>query len=146
MYSIERVLELDGRDVAEVAVEALRVVPEHPSERGEFEVLDLLPWSGSGGSADEFGLVVSVHCLGQSVVIRISDRPDRGCRTDLCQTLPVANRGELGSRVAVTPQIIMAARDLRAISIASRTISVRMCDATRQPTIIRENASTMKHT
>jgi|GEM_PF-6522526 len=37
-------------------------------------------------------------------------------------------------------------RDQRAISIASRTISVRMCDATRQPTIMREQTSTMKHT
>ncbi len=34
----------------------------------------------------------------------------------------------------------------RAISIASNTIGVRICPATRQPTIIRENASTMKHT
>jgi hypothetical protein len=34
----------------------------------------------------------------------------------------------------------------RAISIASSTIGVRMCPATRQPTIIREKASTMKHT
>ena len=42
----------------------------------------------------------------------------------------------------MTPQIIVA----RAISIVSRTISMRICDATRQPTIIRENASTMKHT
>lgn len=95
LYSIERVLELDGRDVVEIAVEALRVVPVHPSKRREFEVLDPLPWSGSGGSADEFGLVVPVHRLGQSVVIRIADRPDRGCRTDLCQTFAVANRGEL---------------------------------------------------
>src|SRR5690606_26203510 len=39
-----------------------------------------------------------------------------------------------------------APRDQRAISIASSTISVRMCDATRQPTIILLNASTMKHT
>jgi hypothetical protein len=37
-------------------------------------------------------------------------------------------------------------RDQRAISIASRTMLVRMCAATRQPTIMRENASTMKHT
>ena len=108
LCSIERVLELDGRDVVEIAVEALRVVPVHPSKRREFEVLDPLPWSGSGGSVDEFGLVVPVHRLGQSVVIRIADRPDRGCRTDLCQTLPVANRGELRSRVAMTPQIIVA--------------------------------------
>jgi hypothetical protein len=37
-------------------------------------------------------------------------------------------------------------RDPRAISIASSTMGVRMCEATRQPTIIRENASMMRHT
>lgn len=83
LYSIERVLELDGRDVAEITVEVLRVVPVHPSKRREFEVLDPLPWPGSGGSADKFGLVVPVHRLGQSVVIRITDRPDRGRRTSV---------------------------------------------------------------
>ncbi len=36
--------------------------------------------------------------------------------------------------------------DRLAISTASRTMSVRMCDAARQPTIRRLNASTMKHT
>jgi len=39
-----------------------------------------------------------------------------------------------------------APRDQRAISIALRTISVRMCDATRHPAIILLNASMMKHT
>jgi hypothetical protein len=34
----------------------------------------------------------------------------------------------------------------RAISSASSTISVFMFDATRQPTMRLENASTMKHT
>jgi hypothetical protein len=37
-------------------------------------------------------------------------------------------------------------RDQRAISMASSTMMVRMCAATRQPTIAREKASTMKHT
>jgi len=32
------------------------------------------------------------------------------------------------------------------VSIASRTIVVRMCDATRHPTIIHEQASMMKQT
>ena len=41
--SVERVLELGGRDVAEVAVEALRVVLVHPSEGRELEVLNGLP-------------------------------------------------------------------------------------------------------
>jgi hypothetical protein len=36
--------------------------------------------------------------------------------------------------------------DQRAISILSSTISVRMFDATRRPTVIREKASMMKHT
>ena len=33
-------LELGGWDVAEVAVQALRVVPVHPSEGGQLDVLD----------------------------------------------------------------------------------------------------------
>jgi hypothetical protein len=37
-------------------------------------------------------------------------------------------------------------RDQRAISSASRTMAVRMFDAHRHPTIVRENTSTMKHT
>jgi hypothetical protein len=37
-------------------------------------------------------------------------------------------------------------RERRAISNASRTIDVFMLAATRQPTIRRLNASTMKHT
>jgi hypothetical protein len=37
-------------------------------------------------------------------------------------------------------------RERLAISNASRTISVAMFDATRQPTMRRLNASTMKHT
>jgi len=57
--SIERVLELGGRDVAEVAMEALRVVPVHPAERRELEILDRLPRPRTRGSADEFGLVLA---------------------------------------------------------------------------------------
>jgi transposase-like protein len=47
--SIERVLELHGRDVAEVAVEPLRVVPVRPPKGRELEVLDRLPLARSGG-------------------------------------------------------------------------------------------------
>lgn len=67
LASIERLLELGGRDVAEVAVKALRVVPVDPAEGREFEVLDALPRSWTGGSTDELGLVVPVHGLGQGV-------------------------------------------------------------------------------
>lgn len=47
---------------------------------------------------------------------------------------------------AMSPTSRRAPREIRAISNASRTMSLRMCDATRQPTIMRLNASTMKHT
>ena len=67
--SVERLLELRGRDVAEVAVQALVVVPVDPAEGGELKVLDALPGSWPGGPADQLGLVVAVHGLGQSIVI-----------------------------------------------------------------------------
>jgi len=40
--------------VAEVAVEALGVVPVHPGEGGEFDVADAAP-GAPGGAADQFG-------------------------------------------------------------------------------------------
>jgi hypothetical protein len=50
------------------------------------------------------------------------------------------------SEWATSPTSRRAPRERRAISRASRTISVRMLAATRHPTIIRLKASTMKHT
>jgi hypothetical protein len=41
------------------------------------------------------------------------------------------------------PSSVVSLRQ-RAISRASRTMSVFMCEATRQPTIMREKASVMK--
>src|SRR4051794_13068992 len=51
--SVEAGLELGGRDVAEVAVQALSVVPVHPAERGELDVFDGLPGAAAGGAADQ---------------------------------------------------------------------------------------------
>jgi hypothetical protein len=51
----------------QVAVKALGVVPVHPSQRGQFDVLDRLPGAGAGGAADQLGLVVAVDGLGQRV-------------------------------------------------------------------------------
>lgn len=103
--SIERVLELGARDVAEVAVEALRVVPEHPTEGGELEILDRPPRPGPGRPADEFGLALPVHRFGQGIVIAVTDGPDRRRRADLRESFAVANGRELRPRVAVTPQV-----------------------------------------
>jgi len=53
---------------------------------------------------------------------------------------------EPASACATRPTRRRRPRERRAISSASRTMSVRMLDATRHPTMRRENASTMKHT
>jgi hypothetical protein len=57
--SVERGFELCGRYVVEVTVEAAGVVPVDPAQGGQFDVFDGFPGSGSGGSVDEFGLVVA---------------------------------------------------------------------------------------
>jgi hypothetical protein len=61
-------LELDGRQIAEVAVQALSVVPVRPPERGQLDFLDRLPRTLAGGAADQLGLVVAVDRLGQRIV------------------------------------------------------------------------------
>ena len=67
--------ELCWRGVAEVAVEALGVVPVHPAQGGEFDVVDAAP-RPLGRSADEFGLVEAVDGLGEGVVVGIAHRAD----------------------------------------------------------------------
>lgn len=89
-------------------MEALRVAPGHPPEGRELEVLDRPPGTWPCGSADELGLVIAVHGLGQGVVIAVPDGPDRRCRSDLGEAFAVANGGELRPRVAVTAQVLMA--------------------------------------
>ena len=69
-------LELRGWGVAEVAVEALVVVPVHPAQGGEFDVVDAAPWA-PGGAADQFGLVEADDGLGEGVVVGIPDGADR---------------------------------------------------------------------
>ena len=56
--SVERCFELWWWHVTGVAVEPRRVVPVHPAERRELDVVDGLPRpSGLGGSVDQIGLV-----------------------------------------------------------------------------------------
>ena len=68
--------ELRGWHVAEVAVQVFGVVPVHPAERRELDVLDGLPWSLSR-PADKFGLVEPVHRFRERVVVAVTDRTDR---------------------------------------------------------------------
>jgi hypothetical protein len=59
------------RDVAEIAVDALRVEPMHPSQRGELNVGDGAPWS-LVGSVDQLGFVEAVRRFRQGVIERLS--------------------------------------------------------------------------
>ena len=66
--SVEDGFELCGRYVVEVAVQAAGVVPVHPAQGGQLDILDGLPGAGAGRSVDELRLVVSVHRFGQGVI------------------------------------------------------------------------------
>lgn len=70
-------------------------MPVHPPEGGQFDVLDGLPWTAAGRPVNQFGPVVTVDRLGQSVVIAVPDSPYRRDRADLCEPLTVANGRKL---------------------------------------------------
>jgi len=77
LASVERGFELRGWQVPEVAVQAAGVVPVHPAQGGQLEVLDGLPGPTAGRPVDQFGLVEAVDRLGQGVVVAVPDRSDR---------------------------------------------------------------------
>ncbi len=90
--SVVGLLVLVWWHVVEVAVEPLGVVPVHPSQCGELDVVDGSPWS-LVGSADQFGLVEPDHCLGESIIERITNGSDRRDSTELGEAFPVADAG-----------------------------------------------------
>ena len=51
--SEERLLELCWWNVAEVAVQAIMVVPVHPAQRGELDIVDGLPRASVAGRATQ---------------------------------------------------------------------------------------------
>ncbi|GAB4957622.1 hypothetical protein MAHJHV54_48410 [Mycobacterium avium subsp. hominissuis] len=75
MLSVIGRLQFDWWDVAAVLVEAAVVEPVDPPCGGPFDVIDRAP--GLAGF-DQLGLVQTVDCLGERVVIGAADRPDRG--------------------------------------------------------------------
>ena len=83
-------LELDRRHVVEIAVQPFVVVPVDPPEGGELDVLDGAP-GALPGTSDEFGLVEGVDRLGEGVIERVADGPDRRHRSDFGQTFVIAN-------------------------------------------------------
>lgn len=65
------------------------VEPVDPFERGELHGFEVAPWSSP---MDGLGLVKTVDCFGESVVIGITDAPNRRLDARLRQPLRIANR------------------------------------------------------
>jgi hypothetical protein len=70
--SVERCLELGGRHLTAVAVEAVLVEPVDPRERRELELVDALPGPRRVGPVDALGLVEPVRRLSEGVVEALS--------------------------------------------------------------------------
>ena len=74
--SVERCVELGGRDVAAVAVQPDRVVPVDPAEGGQLDVVDRLPWPPAmDRPADDLALVEAVDALSERIVPRRQRHP-----------------------------------------------------------------------
>jgi len=107
------------------------------SSTGSAVSTSAVSWSTSAGRVDR---------LGQGVVERVPDATDRGDRADLGEPFAFAHRHEPRPGIAVTPQPVQpgAARPAGHLHGVEHQ-GVRMCAATRHPTIMRENASRVKH-
>jgi hypothetical protein len=83
-------LELDRRPVVEIAVQPFVVAPVDPPEDGELNVLDGVPGALPGAS-DELGLGEGVDRLGEGVIERVPDGPDRRHHADVGQAFAGAD-------------------------------------------------------
>lgn len=127
-------------------MEALGVIPMHPGEGGEFDVVDGSPRS-LVGTPDQFGIVEPVDRLGEGIIERITHRSDRRDSTEFGESSPYRTLVNCDPASEwVTSPSRRVPRAQWAISRASSTMLVRMWVATRQPTMCREKASVMKHT
>ena len=146
--SVERCFELRGWHVVAVAMEPVLVEPVNPGKGLELELVDVVPHARRIGTSDALGLVEAIGRLGQGVIERVRDGPDRGAGPDLIEAFGKRTLVNWlpASEWVTSPISRRPPRLRRAISNASRTMSVRMWLATRQPTMRRLNASTMKHT
>ena len=76
-------------------MQAVVVVPVDPAEGGDSTSSTVFQAGRPGRAADQFGLVVAVHGLGQGVVEVVADGADRGDGADLSEAFAVTNGGEL---------------------------------------------------
>ena len=75
-------------------MQSLVVVPVHPSEGLQFEVVNRLPWP-SPGPSHELSLVEGVDGFCEGIIERISDAGNGRSGSDLVESLAITNAGEL---------------------------------------------------
>src|ERR1700739_3670731 len=98
-----------------------------PSEPGQRDIGDGFPRAGLCRPVDEFGLVVAIDRFGEGVIEAVTDGADGGHRTDLGEPFTASNGCKLRPCIGVTSEPGQHfPRDQRAISMASRTMLVRM--------------------
>ena len=88
-------LVLDGGDISDRLEESLRVVPMHPLEGGELDVLRTTP---GPASTDHLGFVEADDGFGQSVIVRVASAADGRLNARLGEPLGVTGRDVSFSR------------------------------------------------
>ena len=103
LFQEGRVLAQDGGDISDRLQESLRVVPMHPLEGGELDVLRTTPGPASTG---HLGLVEADDGCSQSVIVRVASAADGRLNTRLGEPLGVTDRDVLHAAIAVMHQWI----------------------------------------
>ena len=101
--SVVRLLDLDRRAVIGLAVETSVVPPPHVLERRELDLLDRPP---RALSTDQLGLVEPVDCLGEGVVVAVTDAPCRRGRAELVDAIRVDDPEVVRPMIGVVDEVI----------------------------------------
>ena len=89
------------RNVSDGLQKAAVVEPVDPFERGEFHGFEVAPWCSP---MDDLGLLSTVDCFGESIVIGIADAPDRRLDARLRQPLRISDGHILRAAVGMMNQ------------------------------------------
>ena len=92
LFQKGRVLAQDGGDIFDRLQESLRVVPMHPLEGGELDVLRTTP---GPASTDHLGLVGADDGFSQSVIARVTSAADGRLNTRLGEPVVSKNTNSI---------------------------------------------------
>ena len=90
-------------DISDRLQESLRVVPMHPLEGGELDILETTP---GPASTDHLGLVEADDGFSQSVIVGVASAADGRLNARLGEPLGVTDRDVLHAAIAVMHQWI----------------------------------------